>query len=504
MHRRAAFLIFASLLSLFALAAGCGRSALDGYDLALVSGDGGDAGGDARPDGAPSCNPATCPKGCCDDTGSCVPGGDELSACGSGGRACVDCLAQGFDTCDPDTHSCSREVTSCDQASCPNGCCLTTIDGQFCVDGTSPDACGDDANTCVDCTTTGVGNTCDPLTHSCTAQTCYSNSCSGCCTDTGECHTGTDQTICGNGGNSCTDCTATGGSCDPSDAGSGGSCVANPPTCNSVSCSDGCCVGPDTCVHGVDETDNACGLNGVQCENCGGEGKICQSNACTMIPCAVTCTTSNGCCSPDGVCHAGFLNNACGEGGAACVDCGAETCDVNTRMCEATSTCPSAYASCDPSVTTTAPASSTACASEDLAEIASACSGGAHTSACQAFFSFEASANPGCGTCLAQFDFDFNEGAGIYKCVEPDVSNNCNHNTGCATDCSTQSCASCTSGNEPGCESQVRTGQCLSYYQQSLCVATGLRSASGRVCNPLRYSDVGEWLAGVGGQYCSP
>lgn len=502
MQRRAAFFVFTSILIAFAMAAGCGRSALDGYDLQLTSDSGKDGGNDARTDGAPLCNPASCPDGCCDSTGTCVPGGSKLEACGGGGRACVDCLAQGFDTCDPSTHSCSRQVTSCDQASCPSGCCLKTSDGLFCVDGTSPDACGSGAEVCTDCTASGSGNTCDPNTKTCTASTCDSSTCSGCCTPSGECHTGTDQAFCGNFGGTCQDCTASGGSCDAADAGVGGKCVPNPPSCNSTSCADGCCIGADTCVHGTSETDNACGLGGAQCENCAGEGKICQGNACTMIPCAQTCATSNGCCEPDGTCHAGFLNNACGEGGNACVDCGAQTCDVTSRTCQTSTTCPTTYPGCDPAVTTQAPTSSTSCKTEDLSEVAAACAGGAHSAACQAFFTFEATNNAACGTCLAQFDFDVAEGEGVYRCVEPFVSPTCNHNTGCAVDCSTQSCASCSQSDQPGCESQVRTGQCLSQYTQSLCIAAGFGAATGRFCNPTRYSDVGAWLAGVGGHYC--
>ncbi len=498
MQRRVAFFVFTSFFALFAVAAGCGRSTLDGYDLtrdASVK----DGGTDARPDGAPTCNPATCPDGCCDENGTCVAGGSSIDACGAGGGACVDCVAQGFDTCDQTTHSCARLVDTCDQATCPNGCCLVTPGGTLCEDGTSRDACGSNAATCTDCG--GGGNACDPTTRACVAAKCDSSTCSGCCTASGECHTGTDQAFCGSLGGTCVDCTSGGGSCDASDAGVGGSCVATPPSCNSTTCADGCCVGADTCVHGAMQTDNACGLGGAQCQNCANAAKVCSGNVCTVIPCAQSCATSNGCCAADGTCHAGFLSNACGQGGAACTDCGAQTCDVNTRSCQSTTTCPTAYPSCAGGVTTTAPTTTKACSTDDLNNAATACASGAHTSGCNDFFSFETASNPSCGSCLTQFNYDFVEGRGIAKCVAPVASTACNHNTGCAADCTSSSCSSCGATNESACESQVRTGQCLTYYTQSLCAAQAFTSPSASFCNPLGKT-YGAWLQGVGAKYC--
>ena len=500
MQRRFAFFVFASFFALFAIAAGCGRSTLDGYDVTLDSSVK-DAGKDVQhTDGAPTCNPATCPDGCCDENGSCVAGGSSIDACGSGGGACVDCVAQGFDTCDSTTHSCARQVDTCDQESCPNGCCLVTPGGTLCEDGTSSDACGGNASTCADCSTGGAGETCDATSRTCVAAKCDATTCSGCCTATGECHTGTDQSFCGSGGDTCVDCTSSGGSCNASDAGVGGSCVATPPSCNSTTCADGCCIGADTCVHGVSQTDNACGLGGAQCQNCTNAAKVCSGNACTTIPCAQSCATSNGCCAADGTCHAGFLSNACGQGGASCVDCGTQTCDVSTRSCQTTTTtCPSTYASCPAGTTTTAPTTTKSCSTDDLNNAATACAAGAHTAGCQAYFAFENANNASCGSCLAQFDYDFVETRGIAKCVAPNVSATCNHNTGCAADCTTSSCTSCTSANESACESQVRTGQCLTYYTQSLCIATGLGSTPS--CNPAGKT-FGAWLQGVGAHYC--
>ncbi len=515
MQLRAAFFITFSIFIGLAFAA-CGRSALDGYDLGVADSGGGDSSADVTIDGAPACNPATCPDGCCDENGVCQGGGDSLNACGSDGNACVDCVAQGFDTCDPNTHSCARQVSSCDQGSCPNGCCLTTPNGIFCEDGTAPTACGNDANQCTDCTATGAGNTCDPNTQECVASTCDSNTCSGCCTATGECHTGTDQTICGNFGALCTDCTASDGSCVIADAGVGGSCEPNPPTCTASSCMGGCCVGPDTCV--MPDGDTSCGTGGEQCENCTGEGKVCVAHVCTVIPCATSCATTNGCCSPDGVCHAGFLNNACGDDGDACVDCTttSETCDITTRTCDnTTSTCPAAYPSCAAGIATPAPVTSTACSSEDLAEAASACTdspagggaGGAHGPGCAAFFSFEAGNNPSCGTCLSQFDFTFLEDNGIFSCIEPFASGiaNCTHQTGCAIDCTTQSCAACASGDTANCDTDVRTGQCVPFYNRATVCQNGSFAAGGQFCNPARYTgrDFGLWLQGVGAHYCA-
>lgn len=517
MQLRAAFFVTFALLSAFAFAA-CGRSALDGYDLTSSADGGKDSQSDVNlPDGiAPSCNPATCPDGCCDDNGQCQGGGNSLNACGSNGGACVDCVAAGFDTCDPDTHSCERSITSCDQGSCPNGCCLTTTNGLFCVDGTEPTACGGNATTCTDCTQGGAGGTCDPTTQQCVTATCDPSTCSGCCTSTGECHTGTDQTVCGNFGGLCEDCTASGGSCETADAGAGGECVTTPPTCTATSCAGGCCVGPDTCV--MPDGDTSCGTGGEQCENCTGEGKTCQNHVCATIPCAQTCATSNGCCASDGTCHGGFLSTACGEDGNACVDCTAssETCDITSRTCDnATSTCPATYGTCPAGVTQTAPATSTACTTEDLAEAASACTdspssgtGGAHGAGCASFFSFESTSNPSCGTCLSQFDFTFLEDNGIFSCIEPFAPTapvDCTHQTGCAEDCTNQSCTACAAGDEAACVSNVRTGQCAAFYNRGNVCETAAYALGANFCNPARYAgrDFGLWLQAVGAHYCA-
>ncbi|MEO9236165.1 MAG: hypothetical protein ABI421_22685 [Polyangiaceae bacterium] len=513
MQLRAAFFVTFSLLSGLAFAA-CGRSALDGYNLAAADG-GKDSGTDATPpDGAPSCNPATCPDGCCDDNGVCQGGGDSLNACGSNGGSCVDCIAEGFDTCDPDTHSCARQITSCDQGSCPNGCCLSTVDGLFCEDGTSTSACGNAANTCDDCGTSG--QTCDPNLQQCVASTCDPSTCSGCCTATGECHTGTDQTICGDFGALCTNCTASGGSCQSAEAGTGGECVTTPPTCTATSCAGGCCLGPDTCV--MPDSDTSCGIGGEQCENCTGEGKTCQSHACATIPCAQSCATSNGCCASDGTCHGGFLSTACGEAGNACVDCttASETCDITSRTCDnATSTCPAAYGTCPAGVTQAAPSTSTACSTEDISEAASACTdspssgtGGAHGAGCASFFSFESTSNPACGSCLSQFDFTFLENNGLFACVqpfEPTAPIDCTHQTGCAADCTTQSCTACASGDQAACVSNVRTGQCSTFYNRANLCENAAFALGANFCNPARYTnrDFGLWLQAVGAHYCA-
>lgn len=158
-------------------------------------------------------------------------------------------------------------------------------------------------------------------------------------------------------------------------------------------------------------------------------------------------------------------------------------------------------------MTTAAPTTTTACTTDELANAASACAdsaGGAHSAGCTNFLAFEKANNNACGTCLAQFDYAFLEGQGIYTCVEPFVSPTCNHNTGCASDCTTQSCDACATSDQANCESQVRTGQCVGFFGQSLCALGGFGSG-GSVCNPNGYTnrDFGLWLQGVGAHYCA-
>lgn len=113
-----------------------------------------------------------------------------------------------------------------------------------------------------------------------------------------------------------------------------------------------------------------------------------------------------------------------------------------------------------------------------------------------------ASISPGCAKCLTPFEFPLQDGVPIFNCVSPFVSSNCNHSTGCVTDCETQSCAQCPQNAQQQCYQQVLQGQCQSYLQQVQCIGNAL-FGQGSFCNPQQYQgNYGSWLAAVGAHYC--
>lgn len=501
MESRALFSFRHALAVCFALAAlvpavGCGRSGLDDY---LPT----DAGLDAKldspiPDGGDggACSPATCPNGCC--AGGVCRTGNEFAACGAGGQACDDCAAANYDYCDPDLRQCAKDQPTCDSISCPTGCCLVFNGKNVCVTGTSGVACGTGGSACADCNAKGA--VCDTGSHACVAPTCGPQNCKGCCAGN-VCVAGTDVKTCGVGGLQCADCASKGQTCDTQT----GTCFGPPPTCNAQNCPNGCCQG-NVCI--APTSDKACGKPGAQCQDCTPQGGKCQTGACVVPP---TCTVQNcaaGCCSGN-ICYAGFLNNRCGSGGNACADCTvkASTCNtgVTPRVCNSQqTTCPAAYPSCPANTTTPIlPVTKGVCGAPDLADAKQACQGGAGTFACDQFFATIASINPACGKCLAPFDYPFQEATGIYNCVAPYVGAQCDHATGCATQCQDTSCAQCPANSTSSCRTSVRQGgQCQTYFQQTQCVINGL-FGQGQFCSPQTYQgNYGNWLAGVGAHYC--
>lgn len=246
------------LLFAFAGLWACGRSDLDDY----LVGDGGgvmtDSGSDVPdvPDVQASdnaaCDATTCPTGCCDSSGQCAPGSDG-AACGTLGQACASCLLEGFQFCDPTRHACGNAVASCDPANC-SGCC----EGNVCFAGIDPNECGLGGQACLHCA--GSGLAC--VGEQCVQPGCGPGTCSGCCFGE-ECVTGTDQTACGDQGEACDNCVAAGQSC-AAQLGSGGTCV-NVASCNATSC-PGCCDLADTCQPGF--IDTLCGQGGASCTDC--------------------------------------------------------------------------------------------------------------------------------------------------------------------------------------------------------------------------------------------
>jgi hypothetical protein len=175
------------------------------------------------------------------------------------------------------------------------------------------------------------------------------------------------------------------------------------------------------------------------------------------------------------------------------------------RACTSQQTqCPAPYPSCLANLQTPTPTRQKVCSPGELQNAASACSAGAHSTGCQAFFGFEASQNPACGTCLSSFDYNFGELTGLFECVAPFVDSSCNHDTACIVDCTDQSCAMCKGAGATGqCQSTVRNGQCSSYYQGAQCIGMAF-FGQGNFCNPNTYQgNFGNWLAGVGKYYCA-
>ena len=432
-------------------------------------------------EGQPPCGPATC-KGCC--IGDLCQTGSQNTACGIGGVSCANCTAIS-EVCNG--QSCQIPPPQCNPQNCPNGCC----NGTTCVTGSSNTSCGTGGQACQNCAATGgtcQGKVCQPP---CNAATCPNGCCNG-----NTCVAGTTNGACGTGGVVCQNCSNQGQTCQGQ--------VCQSPACNAATCPNGCCNG-NTCVTG--NTNTLCGTGGVACTNCSAQGNVCSAQK----SCIPVCNTTNcpGCCDQAGVCNAGFVNNKCGSGGATCANCTSQnaTCNIASvpRVCSnQQTTCPAPYGTCPNGVTTKVLPQQAVCSAQQLADARAACGPGANSASCQSYFSFLQTAAPACGACLTPFHYPFNDGTGLFNCVAPFVKPECNHNTGCAIDCTTQSCAKCPAANVNQCENTVQNGQCQNEYQAASCFTQGLQGA-GSFCNPIDYQgNYGRWLEGVGLYYCSP
>jgi hypothetical protein len=175
----------------------------------------------------------------------------------------------------------------------------------------------------------------------------FDNCPAGCCGPTG-CLTGTAQTACGFGGQSCTDCTMLGLACVSAMAGeTGGVCgmldvgtiADGAPGCGPATCA-GCCAG-SICVAGT--TNASCGSHGLACQQCTGPhiwcsplgaAGLCLSeghNSCLPGNCA-------GCCDSNDVCQDPVAIGACGTGATSCQFClPGQAC--NSGQCQTVSGC---------------------------------------------------------------------------------------------------------------------------------------------------------------------
>lgn len=492
-----------------------------------------------------TCGPDNC-SGCC--VGNVCVGGTADSTCGAAGGQCLDCSATG-QQCTPTGSggACTGSAT-CTAATCA-GCCV----GDVCLAGTANTACGGSAAACENCSASGDICTAAMTSGGVCSALCGPDNCTGCCQDN-VCVAGSLATACGVNGGQCGTCgaaqTCTAGVCvgaskctakncagccvgDTCMSGSAdGDCGTGGAACTSCSalgdvCSKGACAeppcGPSNCAGccqaGVCQTgtsDVVCGTAGVACQNCDTLAEVCKTGACAAAP--PPCTAANcasGCCDPQAGCLAGFVDTACGSGGGTCSDCttSGSTCDtsVSPRVCtDQQTTCPAVYATC-PATTapTTAPAIAKVCTASELANAASACSianGGISGTSCTQYFTFEATNDPACNSCLTNFQFDLNDKRGVYACVAPYVSPTCDGQTACETDCEGTSCAKCASASESSCLSAVNQGQCATYLTASeSCTDAALNNpATGQFCNPTLYGgDFGAWLQGVAQTYCA-
>jgi hypothetical protein len=250
--------------------------------------------------------------------------------CGQNGGTCSNCAAMG-QTCDPKL-GCAG--APCGPGNC-NGCCV----GNKCLMGTDPDSCGQKGQQCQDCKATGT--MCSPVVPgqpggACVGQpSCSPANCQGCCTGN-TCAPGTDQTVCGLAGQQCQDCRVigAGATCNLVPPAGG---VCRPPRCGPDNCK-GCCLG-DQCVDGSSDP-NSCGVGGAMCAPCGANS-MCVNGMCQGACDITICPT--GCCI-NGICATGTQPNACGTGAQKCQNCQAspgEACinQACTVVCGPTS-CP--------------------------------------------------------------------------------------------------------------------------------------------------------------------
>gem|GEM_PF-524849 len=316
--------------------AGCGaRSAVEQrayLDSGVSPPDGGtpaEAGVDSSVE-AGVCNATNC-GGCCDKQGHCSPG-LFADACGIGGEPCVDCTLTNA-SCNAGTHECGP-AQPCNPSTCPGGCCTH---GGLCVSGTDSHACGTGGETCSDCTANG--QTCDPGGHFCTTEvSCGPGNCGGCCAGPYLCVWGGDLYQCGSNGEPCQDCSSwLGYKCDPDIH----QCTSTTTACGPWTCPNGCCdASTGQCLEGVDSW--ACGSGGQVCQSCAEGTHHCvplSAGGGFCDPGTPTCGPSScqGCCEcPDPQdsckCVDGVYPKLCGHGGQVC-----QACVGDGMTCEPTS-----------------------------------------------------------------------------------------------------------------------------------------------------------------------
>jgi len=210
---------------------------------------------------APPCGPSNC-TGCCSATGLCRYG-TESDACGSGGNACDNCAAKAAGC---SAGVCQGKPPKCGPDNC-GGCCDANGSCQI---GTSDAICGAQGAACRNCST--QSQTCTQPGSYCAAPLPCATVCpAGCCDARGVCHAPTD-TACGTQGQTCSDCTLQGRVCAPQ-----GYCYTGQ-SCGSGNCA-GCCTATGQCQNGADNS--ACGQFGSLCDNCSAKNVSCRNQVCS-------------------------------------------------------------------------------------------------------------------------------------------------------------------------------------------------------------------------------
>lgn len=301
---------------------------------------------DCLTEGQGACGPANCPVGCCQD-GICEP--RALATCGTGGAACMVCLATRADSCSeaggcgcgsgpPCTEGqvCLNGACACDATSCPDGCCrggacvaparaTCGVGGARCTacDPSRADRCdGKGACACGNGAECAAGQRCAGGQCVCDGTSCPSGCCEG-----ATCATRSLST-CGTAGSTCAACDTradscssagecrcgVGPTCAPGQRCLGGTCV-----CDGTSCPDGCCAG-GMCLDG--DSASSCGTGGNRCDACPA-GQACANGRCSGCSSA---SCPDGCCS-GATCNRPPSLASCGSGGDLCVGCDAHRAD---------------------------------------------------------------------------------------------------------------------------------------------------------------------------------
>ncbi len=109
--------------------------------------------------------------------------------------------------------------------------------------------------------------------------------------------------------------------------------TAPPSKCSAATCSGCCKAGAlgTTCESGY--LDNACGYGGAPCVMCSLQQK-CKQGVCGTAQTCDSTSCSSGCCDSSNKCQTGASNTACGTGGVSCQACQSGYSCSSAQKCE--------------------------------------------------------------------------------------------------------------------------------------------------------------------------